>query len=220
MSKDKELPMLVNRADKLFRISEAEVPLVDGSEDKRTIEHRVGSKGGVLTIVTAMAKIGTRDDYLKKQAEIRKKYKGDSEGFQIEDAMWHKHFKGQTRDAFVSAAEKWAELYEPLDLLPRATWVPTGDKEVGSVFCIWAMVRLSSRKLAVGSDKDYARYMWSVKKQTQGAADKNEEITKDGLEYLRMGHASKEVQYFLTQVMQKGDIPQAPPPLLGFNDKK
>lgn len=221
MAKDKDLPVLVNKADKLFRISPSPFPLVDGSDDQRSIEHRVGSKGGVMTIVVAMAKIGTRDEYLKKQMELRKKYKGDSEGFAIEDGMWLKHFRGQTRDAFVSAAEKWEELYEPLDLLPRATWVPTGDKEMGSVFCIWAMVRLSSRRLAIGSDKDYSRYLWSLKKQTQGAADKNAEVTRDGIEYLKMGHASKDVAYFLTQVMHKGDIPQSPPPLLGFGgDKK
>lgn len=216
MGKGKDIPILVNKADKLFRVSPTKFPLEDGSNDERVIEHRVGSKGGVMTIVTAMAKIGTRDDYLKKQVELRKKYKGDSEGFHIEDAMWFKHFKGQTRDAFVAAAEKWVELYNDVDLIPRATWVPTGDKAVGSVFCIWAMVRLSSRRLAIGSDKDYSRYLWSIKKQTQGARDKNEEVTRDGIEYLKMGHASKDVAYFLNQVMHKGEIPQSPPPLLGF----
>lgn len=220
MAKEKDVPILIQKANKLFQISPVTIPMEDGSGAKATLQHRVGSKGGVLTIVTAMAKLGLRDEYLKKQAELRKKWRSDSEAFATEDEMWLKQYKSQARGALTRASrEVWEKLYEPLDLYPCATWVPSGDKDQGSVFCIWAMVRLSSRKLAVGTDKDYARYLWSIKKQTQPSADKNAQITRDTVEYLKMGHAGKDVSYFLGQAL-KGDLPHTPPPILGLEGPK
>lgn len=217
-SKDKDLPILVEKADKRFRISAQPVDALDGSKSKLTLQHAVG-RGRAITIVEGMAHLGLRDQYLKKVAELTKKWKGDKDGFDVEDAIWQKHFRSRARGAFNRVVDEWKEFYRTQDLEPCATWISTGDKVKGSVFSLWAMIRISSRKLAVGRDTDYAKYQWVIKKSTQSAHDKNIEITRDIQEYLRMGHASKDVQHFLTGLL-KGDIPSEAPPALGFDEKK
>lgn len=209
-----DLPVLVDKADRKFRISPIPYTSLAGDRKKLIVEHAVGRHKAV-TINEAMKFLGLRDAYIAKQQEIRRKWKNDDETFNLEDAMWLDHFQSQTKGAFNRVTRIWKEFYEGQDLLPCAAWVPTGDKEIGSVFAIWAMITVSSRRLAVGSDKDYAQYVWMIKRKTQGAADRNVEVTQDIHEYLKMGHAGKDVAYFLGQLL-KGNIPQKPPPALGF----
>lgn len=215
--RDVDQTVLVNKADRKFRISPTETTSVAAPHKKLILEHAVGHLKRI-TVNEAMAFLGLRDAYLEKQRELRKKWKGDDEGFNVEDAMWHKHYQGRARSAFSRAVKDWENFYEKQDLLPCAGWIHSGDKERGVEFSIWAMIHVSSRQLAVGTDKDYSRYTWHIKKHTQKAADANVQVTTDIREYLKMGHASKDVAYFLNQVL-KGDIPGAPPPALGFNLK-
>lgn len=213
-NKDPELPILVNKADGKFRISAQTITSLAGNGRQLTIQHKVGRKGAI-TIVQAMADFGLRDKYLKKQTELRKKWAGDPEGFGMEDSMWLKHFSSQAKGALKRVQDEWERFYLTQDLLPCATWLPSGDKKAGSLFSIWAMIEVSSRKLAVGTDADYAKYLWCIKRQTQPSADKNRTVTADTAEYLKMGHASKDVSHFLSGIL-KGDIPSEPPPALGF----
>jgi len=215
--KTTELPILVKKADNMFRISPIHVTSLAGDNKKLIIQHGVGSKK-VITLQKAMIALGLRNAYLEKKAELMKKYRHDREGLEMEDALWQKHFRGQAKGALNRVISVWEEHYEGQDLLPCATWVPTGDREIGSVFGIWAMITISSRRVAVGVDRDYAKYTWVVKKSTQSPAERNAEVTRDIVEYLKSGHAGKEVQYFLSQIL-KGDIPQKPPPALGFDSK-
>lgn len=216
-SKDKELPFLVEKANKHWRISAMKVRSLDGMNKELVLEHAVG-RGRGLIMTQALNTLGLRDLYLKKVDEIRKKWKGDTQAFEAEDEIWKKHYNSRVRAAFTKAIEEWKKFYLVQDLEPCATWIPTGDKDKGSMFSIWAMVSASSRKLCFGTDADYAKYLWVIKKQTQMAHDKNREITRDTQEYLKMGHAGKEVAHFLSQ-MVKGEIPSAVPPALGFEKK-
>jgi len=217
-SKDKDLPILVSKADKHFRISPQEITSLSGSRKKLIIEHAVGVRKAV-SVMQAMGELGLRDKYLEKQAELRKKWRGDQEGFEQEDFMWLKHFKSQARGAFNRAIDEWEKFYGPQDIFPCATWIPTGDKDKGSLFSLLAMIELSSGKLAVGTDADYAKYLWMIKRQTQSSAEKHKEITRLTHEYLKMGHAGKEIQYFLTQMVKEG-ASQELPPALGFTPKE
>ena len=218
MSKEKETPILVQKADAAYRISAVQLDSLVGNKKKLTIQHKIG-RNGALTIVNAMEKLDLRNQYLKKVSELQKKWKGDSEAYQMEDQMWKKTFHSQAKDALKRALDIWKDFYQVQDLEPCATWIPTGDKDKGSVFAIWAMVELSSRRLALGTDADYAKYIWQMKKSTESAKNKNLAITRDAHEYLKMGHAGKEVAHFLKQVVS-GDIPGEPPPGIAYEPKK
>lgn len=216
-TKDIDQVILVSRADKRFRISPVKHNSISPPNKQLILEHGVGHIKAI-SVQEAMAFLGLRDAYQRKQAEIRKKWKNDDEGFEVEDAMWLKHYQGRAKNAFTRAAHDWDVLYQNQDILPCAAWIPSGNKDRGVEFAIWAMIHISNRQLAVGSDKDYGRYTWHIKRHTQRAADTNVQVTKDIQEYLKMGHASKDVSYFLNQIL-KGDIPPAPPPALGYNPK-
>lgn len=219
MSKtEKEVPILVRKADSVYRISAVSVPSMAGGNKKFTIQHKSG-RGAAFFVDQIKEKLGLRDEYLKKTAELRKKWKNDNDAFNVEDAMWQSHYTSQARDAIKRAVSLWKDFYMPQDLEPCATWIPTGDRERGSVFAIWAFLEASTRKLAIGTDADYAKYLWQIKKLTQKAHDKNEAITRDTKEYLKMGHAGKDVTHFLKQVVD-GDIPDSPPPGIAYIDKK
>ncbi len=215
---EKEVPVLVQKADKAWRISAIPVPSLAGNNKKFTMEHKVG-RGGALFIDQVKHHLGLKDQYLKKVAELRRKWKTDNDAFNVEDQMWTKHYNSQARDAVKRATLLWKDFYMTQDLEPCATWIPSGDRDKGSVYAIWAMIEISSRKLVVGTDADYAKYLWQIKKLTQKAHDKNDEITRDTREYLKMGHAGKDVAHFLKQVVE-GDIPDSPPPGIAYIDKK
>jgi hypothetical protein len=217
-SQHKELTPIMKKAEGLFRISSQKVKSQAGDSKMLIVEHSFGPRKAV-TAEEAMAHLGYRDEFNKEDNELDAYYKK-----KLKDPAMYKekrdraltHFLQKARHALENLIDYLDEYYEPQGGLVRATWIPIFDasrKKIGSNFFLQAMIDRNSRKILVGEDADYAKYLWAIKKATQRAHDKNEEITADTREYLRMGHAGKEVTHFLNDVL-KQDIGKVP--LLGF----
>jgi hypothetical protein len=214
-SKHKELTPVMKKADRLFRISATRVKSLAGDGKTLIIEHRFGQDGGSFSAEEAMARLGFRDEFIKEDGELEAYYKVKLKSPEVYKEKRDRaltHYLGKSRSALENLIDYLDEFYEPQGGLVRAAWLPTFDgngKKTGSRFFLQAMIDRNSRKIVVGEDGDYAKYLWAIKKATQRAHDKNEEITADTREYLRMGHAGKDVVHFLNTVL-KQDIGTVP----------
>lgn len=220
----REWPKLVRKADGLFRIAPKTFTSLSGNKQALILEHRTGRDNGEFSGEDLFIRLGLRDEFNKEDQELEKLYKTknrDPETYKEKRDKARNGFISEARHAITDLIDKLEGYYEPQGIKPCGTWLPTyvqggngGWKKSGSVFYIQCFVHTATGDLAWGEQPDYANYHWAIKKATQRATEKNQEVTQNMVNYLKSGKANKEVSHFLSTCL-KSDIGSVP--LLGFS---
>lgn len=195
-----------------FTIDPLEQTSLAGNKAKLIIEDRVGAKGGTLTVADIIKAVGYMDLFNSECRDLEAKFgRSDRDTLKLhKDRAW-KAYCSKARGLVRRYIDNRNKFYEPQGIEMCATWIPV-DKSL-SVFYVQAFVDVASGNLAWGESKDYARYLAVIENKTQSAASTHSINRTRMRNYLRMGHATKEVAHFIS-----GILAGAAPPLLGFNE--
>ncbi len=205
--KDIEKKELLEKMDRLFRISPVRVKAQDGSNETVIIEHRIGKEAGYFTLRDLMEKLGFEKEHAEFMKEMLRQIKNPNERKEVTDA----HYVHEKRRAnrLVSEYRKHVEtMYSLLarPLLPAMTFVPVTDRE--DAFYIQGIVRADDHTLVVGEPEDLYRWTEAVYCKTKIWADLNKRAESQAKALMRFPGLNKDIRHRLGQITQ-GEIPAA-----------
>jgi hypothetical protein len=207
--KEVEKKDLLQRMDRLFRISPVKVETLDKSQ-KITIEHRIGREAGFFTLRDLMEKLGLEQEHAEFIKDMLKQIKNPDERKQVCDA----HYVRQKAKAnkVVSEYRKHLEDFYgnyPKPVLPAISFVPVNEGDSG--LYIQGIVSPDTYELLVGEPEDIYRWTETVFSKTKKWADLNKRAELQAKALLRCPGITKEIQHRLKSITS-GEIPQK----LGF----
>lgn len=202
--KEVEKKDLIQKMERLFRISPVKMKTVDGSQTV-TIEHRIGREAGFFTLRDLMEKLGFEQEHAEFIKDMLRQIKNPDERKEVCDA----HYTRQKAKAnkVVSEYRKNLELFYgnyPRPILPAISFVPVNDSDSG--LFIQGIVDANSYELLVGEPEDIYRWTETVFTKTKKWADLNKRAEMQAKALLRCPAITKEIQHRLKSITG-GEIP-------------
>lgn len=209
--RETEKKSLLDKMDRLFRISPVKTKAQDSSGLTITVEHRIGKDAGVFTMRDLMEKLGLEQEHAEFMKDMLRQIKNPDERKEVCDS----HYNRQRARAqkVVSDYRKHLELFYgnyARPVLPAINFVHVSDDETG--LYIQGIVDAVTYELLVGEPEDIYRWTETVFSKTKKWADLNKRAELQAKALMKCPGINKDIRHRL-QAITQGELPDK----LGFS---